>query len=147
MARSPTLSFPFNRSLRNGDGTVKEPRYYQRTAINRSVQAILSGDKRVLLTMATGTGKTFVSMQIVWKLWNSAWRSGRKPRVLYLADRNILLDQPIEREFRPAFGTGDNTPIWKLRGEGKAGGEIYSPCTRRGRQWGRPRRDLLPLRP
>lgn len=72
--------------------------------------------------MATGTGKTFVSLQSVWKLWSSKWRSGRKPRVLYLADRNILVDQPIEREYVPAFGEG---PIWKLRGEAKAGREIY----------------------
>ena len=62
------LLLPFNRALRNPDGTVKEPRSYQRTAINRSVTAILQGDKRLLLTLATGTGKTFVSMQIVWKL-------------------------------------------------------------------------------
>ncbi|HUP15110.1 MAG TPA: DEAD/DEAH box helicase family protein [Acidimicrobiia bacterium] len=119
------LLSPFNRALRNPDGTVKEPRYYQRTSINRSIEAILRGDKRLLLTMATGTGKTFVAMQIVWKLWNSDWRSGRKPRILYLADRNILIDQPIEREFKPAFGFGDNTPIWKLQGEAKAGREIY----------------------
>ncbi|MEO6469939.1 MAG: DEAD/DEAH box helicase family protein [Acidimicrobiia bacterium] len=119
------VALPFNRALRNSDGTVKEPRYYQRTAINRSVDAILSGDKRLLLTLATGTGKTFVSMQIVWKLWQSVWRADRRPRILYLADRNILVDQPIEREFRPAFGSGDNTPIWKLRGEAKAGREIY----------------------
>jgi type I restriction enzyme R subunit len=119
------LLLPFNRSLRNADGTVKEPRYYQRTAINRSVDAILRGDKRLLLTMATGTGKTFVAMQIAWKLWQSHWRAGRNPRILYLADRNILVDQPIEREFKPAFGSGDNTPIWKLKGEAKAGREIY----------------------
>lgn len=116
------LLLPFNRSLRNPDGSVKEPRYYQRTAINRAVEAILRGDDRLLLTLATGTGKTFVSMQIVWKLWQSGWRAGRNPRILYLADRNILVDQPIEREFKPAFGEG---PIWKLRGEAKAGREIY----------------------
>jgi type I restriction enzyme, R subunit len=120
------LLLPFNRSLRNSDGSVKEPRYYQRTAINRSVAAILSDDKRLLLTMATGTGKTFVSMQIIWKLWKSGWRPGRNPRILYLADRNILIDQPIEREFRQVFGAGDNTPIWKLQGgHAKAGREIY----------------------
>jgi type I restriction enzyme, R subunit len=119
------LLLPFNRSVRNPDGSVKEPRYYQRTAINRSVRAILSGDKRLLLTMATGTGKTFVSMQIVWKLWNSAWRPGRNPRILYLADRNILVDQPIEREYRPAFGSGEGSPIWKLQGSAKRGREIY----------------------
>lgn len=57
------LLLPFNRALRNADGSVKEPRCYQRTAVNRSVGAILAGDKRLLLTMATGTGKTFVSMR------------------------------------------------------------------------------------
>ncbi|MDV3267143.1 EcoAI/FtnUII family type I restriction enzme subunit R [Mycobacterium avium] len=119
------LLLPFNRSLRNADGTVKEPRYYQRTAINRTVEAILAGDKRLLLTMATGTGKTFVSMQIVWKLWNSQWVHGRHPRILYLADRNVLVDQPIEREFKPAFGAGEGSPIWKLKGTAKSGREIY----------------------
>lgn len=119
------LLLPFNRSLRNADGTVKEPRYYQRTAINRAVEDILAGDKRLLLTMATGTGKTFVSMQIVWKLWNSQWVHGRHPRVLYLADRNVLVDQPIEREFKRAFGGGEGSPIWKLQGAAKAGREIY----------------------
>ncbi len=120
----PTLgvALPFNRSLRNFDGSVKEPRYYQRTAINRSVAAVLRGDKRVLLTLATGTGKTFVSMQIVWKLWNSGWRPGRRPRILYLADRNILIDQPRLGYFVPAFGEG---PVWTLRGGAKSGREIY----------------------
>ncbi len=120
-----SLLLPFNRALRNPDGSVKEPRYYQRTAINRAVQGILRGDQRLLLTMATGTGKTFVAMQIVWKLWNVNWHAGRNPRILYLADRNVLVDQPIEREFKPAFGTGEGSPIWKLRGEAKLGREIY----------------------
>ncbi|HEV3048616.1 MAG TPA: DEAD/DEAH box helicase family protein [Solirubrobacteraceae bacterium] len=113
---------PFNRALRNADGSVKEPRYYQQTAINRSVAAILGGKKRLLLTMATGTGKTFVSMQIVWKLWSSGWRPGRNPHILYLADRNILIDQPQSGYFVPAFGEG---PVWKLSDEAKAGREIY----------------------
>jgi type I restriction enzyme R subunit len=116
------VALPFNRSLRNIDGSVKEPRYYQRIAINRSVGHILGGDKRLLLTLATGTGKTFVSMQVVWKLWNCGWHPGRKPRILYLADRNILIDQPRLDYFVPAFGDG---PVWKLRGEAKPGREIY----------------------
>lgn len=119
------LLVPFNRALRNPDGSVKKPRYYQSTAINRAVRAILRGEKRALLTMATGTGKTFVAMQIAWKLWNVNWRPGRNPRVLYLADRNVLIDQPIEREFKPAFGADEGSPIWKLQGEAKFGREIY----------------------
>jgi type I restriction enzyme R subunit len=85
------------------------------------VSTIRSGTKRVLITMATGTGKTFVSLQIAWKLWNSTWRGDRKPRILYLADRNILVDQPIVREFQPVFGDA----IWKVKGRAKTGREIY----------------------
>lgn len=84
------LLLPFNRDVRNPDGSVKTPRYYQAVAIQRAVEAIRAGRHRVLLTMATGTGKSFVAMQVVWKLWSSSWKSGRRPRVLYLADRNIL---------------------------------------------------------
>src|SRR5205823_8566304 len=75
-------------------------------AINRAVEAILKGDRRVLLTMATGTGKTAVAFQICWKLWNARWnRTGeyRRSRILYLADRNILVDQPKDGIFA-AFG-------------------------------------------
>jgi type I restriction enzyme, R subunit len=81
-------------------------RYYQQIAINRTVQAILQGKRRVLLTMATGTGKTPVAFQICWKLWNARWnltREHRKPRMLYLAVRNILVDYPKDQHFAP-FG-------------------------------------------
>ena len=84
----------------------KTPRYYQEIAINRAVQAILGGRRRVLLTMATGTGKTFVAFQIVWKLWASRWNQAeahRRPKILYLADRNILIDDPKDKMFAP-FG-------------------------------------------
>jgi type I restriction enzyme R subunit len=84
----------------------KSPRYYQEIAINRAVQAILQGKKRVLLTMATGTGKTVVAFQICWKLWSARWnRTGeyRRPKILYLADRNILIDDPKDKIFAP-FG-------------------------------------------
>ena len=84
----------------------KTPRYYQEIAINRAVQAVVHGQKRVLLTMATGTGKTFVAFQICWKLWSARWnRTGdhRKPRILFLADRNILVDDPYAKMFAP-FG-------------------------------------------
>ena len=116
-----TLQLPFDRSLRNPDASVKEPRYYQRVAIQRALQAILSGKNRVLLTMATGSGKTFTALQVIWKLWSSDWRGGRRPRFLYLADRNILVDQPIAREFRPVFGDA----IWKLRADAQFGREVY----------------------
>lgn len=69
----------------------KEPRYYQRIAVNSAVRAIVQGQKRVLLTMATGTGKTLMAFQICWKLWSSKWKlknaPASKPRILYLADR------------------------------------------------------------
>ena len=84
----------------------KVPRYYQQIAITRTVEAILNGQQRILLTMATGTGKTDVAFQICWKLWSSRWnRDGeyRKPRILYLADRNILIDDPKDKTFAP-FG-------------------------------------------
>jgi type I restriction enzyme R subunit len=93
------LVFPFNRELRNPDGTVKRPRYYQQIAIDSAVQAVIQGRKRILITMATGTGKTFAAMQIAWKLWSTH----RKRRILYLADRNILVDQAKDRTFTP-FG-------------------------------------------
>jgi len=81
-------------------------RYYQEIAINRTVQAILQGKRRVLLTMATGTGKTLVAFQICWKLWQGGWNkdgAARRPRILYLADRNILVDDPKDKTFAP-FG-------------------------------------------
>jgi type I restriction enzyme, R subunit len=90
---------------RNWDGTPTQPRYYQQIAINRAVQAIANGRERLLLVLATGTGKTLVAAQIVAKLWNSHWPDGRnRPRVLYLADRNILIDQPKDDYFQPMFG-------------------------------------------
>ena len=72
----------------------KTPRYYQEIASNRTIQAVLNGKQRILLNMATGTGKTVVVFQIVWKLWNTRWTrtaGDRRPKILYLADRNILI--------------------------------------------------------
>ena len=82
----------------------KIPRYYQSVAINRAVQAIVQGKKRILLTMATGTGKTTTAFQICWKLWSSRWNKDnayRRPKILYLADRNILVDDPLTKDFAP----------------------------------------------
>ncbi len=78
----------------------KAPRYYQLTAINKTIEAIAKGQNRVLLVMATGTGKTFTSFQIIWRLW----KSGTKKRILFLADRNILVDQTRTNDFKP-FGS------------------------------------------
>lgn len=82
------------------DGAKKSPRYYQLTAINRTVDAIARGEKRILLVMATGTGKTYTAFQIIWRLW----KSGAKRRILFLVDRNILADQTKTNDFKP-FGT------------------------------------------
>lgn len=73
------------------------PRYYQRIAINRTVEAIAKGQDRILLVMATGTGKTYMAFQIIWRLW----KAGLKKKILYLADRNILVDQTIIGDFKP----------------------------------------------
>lgn len=75
----------------------KKPRYYQRIAIDKTLEAISKGQKRILLVMATGTGKTFTAFQIVWKLL----KNKKVNRVLYLADRNILIDQTMQQDFRP----------------------------------------------
>jgi type I restriction enzyme R subunit len=82
------------------DGGEKEPRYYQRIAINKTIEAIAKGQNRILLVMATGTGKTYTAFQIIWRLW----KAGRKKRILFLADRNVLVDQTMVNDFRP-FGS------------------------------------------
>jgi type I restriction enzyme R subunit len=81
------------------DATGKEPRYYQRIAINKAIEAIAKGQDRILLVMATGTGKTYTAFQIIWRLW----KGGRRKRILFLADRNVLVDQTMVNDFRP-FG-------------------------------------------
>ena len=81
------------------DPSGKEPRYYQRIAINNAIEAIAKGQQRLLLVMATGTGKTYTAFQVIWRLW----KSGRTKRILYLADRNVLVDQTMVNDFRP-FG-------------------------------------------
>ncbi|EKE67443.1 MULTISPECIES: EcoAI/FtnUII family type I restriction enzme subunit R [Gammaproteobacteria] len=82
------------------DGSNKTPRYYQLLAINKTIEAIANGQNRILLVMATGTGKTFTAFQIIWRLW----RSKAKKRILFLADRNILVDQTMTNDFKP-FGS------------------------------------------
>lgn len=85
----------------------RPPRYYQQIAINRAVKSIVRGDKRILITMATGTGKTVVAFQICYKLWTTRWNRSndpvKRPKILFLADRNILVDDPKDKTFTP-FG-------------------------------------------
>ena len=82
------------------DSSNRSPRYYQINAINRTIEAVIKGQQRILLVMATGTGKTYTAFQIIWRLW----KSEQKKRVLFLADRNILVDQTKNNDFRP-FGS------------------------------------------
>jgi type I restriction enzyme, R subunit len=81
------------------DGTNRSPRYYQASAINSVIESVAKGIDRILLVMATGTGKTYTAFQIIWRLW----KSGNKKRILFLADRNILIDQTKNNDFKP-FG-------------------------------------------
>ncbi len=81
------------------DGSGRTARYYQASAINNTIEAVAKGQQRVLLVMATGTGKTYTAFQIIWRLW----KSGAKKRILFLADRNILVDQTKNNDFKP-FG-------------------------------------------
>jgi len=81
------------------DGSGKAPRYYQVRAVNAAIEAIAKGQDRILLIMATGTGKTYTAFQIIWRLW----KAGSKKRILFLADRNVLIDQTMVNDFRP-FG-------------------------------------------
>ncbi|MEZ4398369.1 MAG: DEAD/DEAH box helicase family protein [Kofleriaceae bacterium] len=84
----------------HADGSGKAPRYYQANAINRVVEAVAKGQPRVLLVMATGTGKTYTAFQIIWRLW----KAGVKKRILFLSDRNILVDQTKTNDFKPFAG-------------------------------------------
>jgi type I restriction enzyme R subunit len=107
-------------SYHHGSGA---PRYYQEIAINRVLEAILGGNRRVLITLATGTGKTQVAFQVAWKLWSARWnRAGdhRRPRILFLADRTVLVDDPREKMFAP-LGSARH----KIEGKAETGREIY----------------------
>ena len=84
----------------HADASGKTPRYYQNTAINRAIDAIAKGQDRILMVMATGTGKTYVAFQIIWRLW----KAKAKKRILFLVDRNILADQTKTNDFKP-FGS------------------------------------------
>lgn len=99
------------------------PRYYQMIAINRAVEAITRGERRVLLTLATGTGKTMIAFQICWKLWSDRWNrqdAYRRPRILYLSDRTFLVDDPKDKAFAPFADARQ-----RLEGKAVKGREIY----------------------
>lgn len=101
-----------------------KPRYYQENAINKVLEAVTAGEKRILLTLATGTGKTAIAFQIAWKLFQSKWNlitpGSRVPRILFLADRNILADQAFN-----SFGAFDDDALVRIRpGEIKKKGKV-----------------------
>lgn len=96
----PTEQLPLITQGYHDDGSGKTPRYYQLQAINKTIEAIARGQNRILLVMATGTGKTYTAFQIIWRLW----KAKQKKRILFLADRNVLVDQTKTNDFQP-FGT------------------------------------------
>jgi len=122
--QAAALQQPFNRNRRDASGAVVLPRYYQTVAVHRALRAMTSGQRRILLLMATGTGKTFTAMQIVAK-WLGYQRL-RSPesnfRVLYLADMDVLLTQPMSKDFSPAF---TREALARVRGGAPMGREIY----------------------
>ena len=97
------------------------PRYYQRNAVNRTVNAVAKGQKRMLLVMATGTGKTYTAFQIVYRLL----KTGLVKKVLYLADRNVLVDQSIEQDFKPLTNTIHKVNYQKDKEQPDTAHEVY----------------------
>lgn len=121
----------FNQIPYEDVGGTKPVRYYQENAVNKTMEAIASGNHRILLTLATGTGKTFIAFQIVWKLFHTRWNlkrdGGRRPRILFLADRNILADQAYN-----AFSAFPEDALVRInpkaiskKGEVPTGGSIF----------------------
>ena len=100
----------------------KKPRYYQRIAINRTIEAVAQGKNRLLLVLATGTGKTFTAFQICYKLW----KSKTKRKILYLVDRNALADQTMQKDFKPFVDKGIMVKIKSNRIQKDTGYEIYT---------------------
>src|SRR3989338_510242 len=96
-AKSNEWRAKFDSILFEETSGTKKPRYYQEIAVNNVLESVADGKERILLTLATGTGKTFIAFQIAWKLFHARWNlnrdGGRQPRILFLADRNILADQ------------------------------------------------------
>ena len=119
--RDKLLSIPFE-----DKGGTWQPRYYQENAITKTLEAIADNKTRILLTLATGTGKTAIAFQIAWKLFKSKWTTKkdglRTPRILFLADRNILADQAFN-----AFSAFDDGALIRITPEGikKEGGSTH----------------------
>ena len=108
-AHARVASAPLGAGSRDWDGTATRPRYYQHAAVNRAVQAIARGQRRVLLVLAAGAGKTLVAAQVIAKLSNADWPGRRKPRVLYLAGSPILAEQALGC-LNPMFGAAVRRP-------------------------------------
>ena len=89
---------PFNRQSTSPEGSIMEPRYYQERSINAALSAILRGEKKILINLATGTGKTFIAFQIAWRLWKS---QEKHPKILFITDRTALLEQAYKKDFAP----------------------------------------------
>lgn len=130
--RQRILSIPYYRE----DG--KSPRYYQDLAITRALSSIASGHDRVLLTLATGTGKTYIAFQIAYKLFQakrSSWWFNRRPRILFLADRNILIDQaintfnPLEKDIKQIKWSDIKKNLWRVPVAGNIFFSIYQALT------------------
>lgn len=111
---------------------TRRPRYYQYLSVNRVVEAVAKDQRRILLTLATGTGKSFIAFQICYRLWEARWNVGtewRRPRILYLADRNVLVDQPRLGVFAP-FGDA----VHRIEGQPFSVAKCTSPPTSRSRE-------------
>ena len=102
------------------DGSGKTPRYYQINAVNAAIEAIANGRSRILLVMATGTGKTYTAFQIIWRLW----KARRRKRILFLADRNVLIDQTMVNDFGPFGGAMAKLSTQSRTIERNAGGSV-----------------------
>jgi len=118
---------PYSRKVVDGVGDPKLLRYYQDVTVQRLLRAIARGDRRLLAVLATGAGKTNVAMQLVHVLWENRWPRGlasndSRPRVLYLADRDILIAQPMRDWFRPAFG---DEPVVRVSSSSSRSKHLY----------------------
>nr|WP_232778712.1 DEAD/DEAH box helicase family protein [Carbonactinospora thermoautotrophica] len=118
---------PYSRAVPDARGNPKTVRYYQHVALQRLLARIAAGERRLLAVLATGSGKTMLAMQLVHILWENHWPRGAtslddRPRVLYLADRDVLVSQPMRDWFQPVFGDG---PVCRVQGEVQRSKHLY----------------------